>query len=103
MKKYNELTNEEKVEIRGYFKCWLSIYTNEVAIRVLARSEEIINNELTMNLLKELYTRTQEEEKETEYIIGWLLEDYEENKEYNIHSHTSHAQSYRDVLYDMYI
>ena len=104
MKKIDDLTFDERIEIETLFATWLSKYTHEVIVKVMKRSEEIINNEFTMNLLKELHTRTQEENRDFAYSIGHLLTDYNGFKEFNPHNHpVTHASSYRDILYDMYI
>ena len=104
MKKIEDLTFDERKEIEELFATWLKRYTHEVIVKVMARSEEIINNEFTMNLLKELHTRTQEENRDFTYSIGHLLTDYDSFKKFDVHNHpTTHANSYRDILYDMYI
>ena len=37
-------------------------------------------------------------------VIILLLENFEEFKQYDTHSHIlTHSKSYRDILYDMYI
>lgn len=105
MKKFDEITNiKERNEIVLLFANWLHQYTHEMVIKVIARRDEIINNEFAMNLLKELKEREELERNEFNHSIGSLMMDFDDYKEYNVHSHpVSHAKSYRDILYDMYI
>lgn len=104
MKKFEEFKFEERHEIVLLFANWLKQYSNEVVIKLLESRDEIVNNEFTMYLLRELKKREAEEEKDFNNSIGNLLMDYDYFKEYNVHVHPlQHADSYRDVLYDMYI
>ena len=104
MKKFEEMEINERNEICLLFANWLQRYTDEVIITVLERRDEIINNEFAMNLLKELKEREEKESKEFAHSIGCLLNDFEDFKEYDPHNHPmTHASSYRDVLYDMFI
>ena len=104
MKKFEEMTMEEQKEIATLFVNWLRPYTHEVISAVMEKREEIINNEFAMNLLKELKVRTEKEEHDFRHSIGNLFRDYDTFKEFNPHSHPiSHSNSYRDVLYDMFI
>ena len=104
MKSYNEMTIPERDEIVLLFSNWLSYYTKEVINKVLEKKDEIINNEFAMNLLKELKEREQREKIDFCESIACLLDEYDDFKEYDPHNRPlSHANSYRDVLYDMYI
>ena len=104
MKKYEELSFDEKMEVRALFTIWLSRYTHEVVNKVMEKSQEIINNEFAMMMLKELAKRENDETADFETHIEALFTDYEEFKKYNPHNHPlQHSGSYRDVLYDMYI
>ena len=104
MKRYNEMTWEEKQEVAALFANWLQRYTHECILRAMERREEIINNEFAMMLLKELKVREEAEQKDFGHSIGSLLNDFETFKEYDPHIHcTTHAGSYRDILYDMFI
>ena len=103
--KFNEIESiKEKNEIVLLFSNWLKRYTHEVIVKVIERKDEIINNEFAMKLLKELKER---EEKEVIYFndsIDSLMFDFENFKEYDPHTHPlTHSNSYRDILYDMYI
>ena len=83
---------------------WIGCYTQEVINKVMARIEEIISDKFTMDLIHQLYIRTLDERKERWMSIGMLIEDFEKFKEFDIHNHPStHARSYRDILWDMYI
>lgn len=58
MKTFEEITSrEEREEIVLLFSNWLKHYTHEVIIKVMGKRDEIINNEFTMKLLKELKER----------------------------------------------
>lgn len=104
MKELKEMNLEELNEVTVLFATWLEKYTHEVIVKVMERREEIVNNEFTMNLLRELYKREEEEKKEFKHSIGSLLRCYDDFKEYDPHNHVlEHSKSYRDVLYDMYI
>lgn len=104
MKKYSELTYDERTEIKALFANWLKEYSHETIKKVMAKSEEIINNEFTMNMLRELATRENKELYDFTNSIGSMLDDYEMYKAFNPHNHVlEHADAYRKVLYDMYI
>lgn len=109
MKKLNEMSYEDQKHIAELFKCWLSNYTEEVNAKVLPHAEEIINNEMAMYLLEELKTRTEKEKKELNdsynHIIYQMANGYDISLTVeNIHNHClTNAESYRDVLYDLYI
>lgn len=85
---------------------WLGIYTNEVIMKVMARFEEIQNDEFAVRMIKELYKRTIVEQEDEFYTFEKLMskDGYESYSQFNIHNHSlEHSDSYRDVLYDMYI
>ena len=104
MKRIKDLSYEEKKEIDALFANWLKSYTHEVIVKVMELREEIINNEFAMNLLRELKKREEEEKKDFERSIASLLGAFDDYKEYNPHNHPlTHAGSYRDILYDMFI
>ena len=102
--KYDEMKFAEKKEVVYLFSNWLRKYSHDVIMRVMARRDEIMDNEFAMNLLKELKEREEKEEKDFVCDIGSMFDDYDTFSEFNPHSHPlTHAGSYRDVLYDMYI
>jgi hypothetical protein len=104
MKKFNELDYSEREEVSQLFANWLKDYTHEVIVKVLEKREEIMSNEFTMKMLKELNERESREAIEFQSSISQLLENYDYMKRFNPHNHcTTHSKSYRDVLYDMYI
>lgn len=106
MKKFNDRDYSERKEIVQLITNWLKPYTHKVVLRVLERQEEIINDEQTMNLLRELYIRDKKADKELYDRMFLLMEDYEENKVYDSNYLCElHADSnfVRDMLYDMYI
>lgn len=104
MKKFDEIELSEKDEIVLLFSNWLIKYTHEVVVEVMKKRDEIINNEFAMNLLRELKKREEKEKADFNNSIKSLFRDFDGYKEYNTHSNAlTHANSYRDVLYDMYI
>lgn len=104
MKTFNELEFNEREEIKRLFANWLRQYTHEIITEVTAKADEIINNEFAMYLLRELRERQLSEKLDFDNSIGYLLEDHKTFALYNPHNHpTTHSDSYRDILYDMYI
>lgn len=104
MKKWEDMTMEEQRQIKAYFTTWLNCYTHEVIVKVMEKAEEIINDAGSMKMLEELHKRTTEERDEFYRSIGCLFDHFESNKKFDPHNHPlTHAGSYRDVLYDMYI
>lgn len=101
---FNELDREKRNHTAHLFSVWLRCYTHEVIVKVMQRREEILNNPFTMNLLEELAKREEKEREEFAYSIGSLLENFDTFAQYNPHNHPlTHAGSYRDILYDMYV
>ena len=98
MKKLND---KEIIELLSN---WLKIYSDDVVKKVMKKVDEIKNNDFAISLLKELYDRENTEYEDFRSNIDSLYYDYEYFSEYDVHSHPlSHANSYRDVLYDMFI
>lgn len=104
IKEYREATPlKEQKEFAKKLQVWLGEYTQEVFERVMKQMEEIINNEFTLKMIDELYERTLKEQEEEirhiEYVLG-----YDNSNLSGFHNHPlEHSDSYRDVLYDMYI
>ena len=104
MKNFNEMKMEERREIAELFSNWLKDYTHEVIKVVMLKADDIINNDFAMHLLKELKVREEKEYEDFYDSIGHMISDFETFGEYDPHSHVlEHSNSYRDVLYDMYI
>lgn len=105
MKDFNkDYTREGQNEIVELFAYWLSQYTKEVIDKVMAKRNEIISNDFAIGMLKELKTRGDKEKEDFAHSIGSMFYDYETFSQYDPHNHPlTHAGSYRDVLYDMYI
>ena len=101
---FNEMDFEAKNEVVELFAVWLKPYTHEAICRVLAQADEIINDERTLDFLRELKTREEEEADEERRSVESLLRNFETYKDYDIHNHPiTHANAYRAILYDMYI
>ena len=104
MKEFKDIELKKRKLIGKYIANWLKDYTQEVILRVLEKREEIVSNEFKIYLLKEIYVREAKEVEEFTNDIILLLENFEEFKQYDTHSHIlTHSKSYRDILYDMYI
>ena len=104
MKKYEEMDYNEKKEIASLFSVWLQAYTHEVIVKVIARRDEIINNDVAMSMIKELKVRSEQEQKDFESSIRFMIDDIKTFSQFDPHNHVvTHAKSYRDVLYDMFI
>lgn len=104
MKKFTEMDYTEQKETAELFATWLRPYTHEVIVSVLARRDEILASESSMHLLRELHEREAAERKEFDGSIRSLLASFSAFAEFDPHNHAlSHAGSYRDVLYDLYI
>ena len=105
MRTFEEIADRaERDDIVLLFANWLNHYSHEVIIKVLEKRDEIINNEFAMNLLKELKKREEEERTDFNNSMGSLFNNFDDFKEYNPHNHPlTHANSYRDILHDMYI
>ena len=105
MIKFNEIKDRnQRDEIVLLFSNWLKCYSQQVIVQVIARTDEIINNEFAMKLLRELKAREDKETYDFANSIGSLMIDFDDLKDYNPHNlPLTHANSYREVLYDMYI
>lgn len=106
MKKLSALNYNERQVFASLLNCWLCKYTDEVITRVMPKAEEIYNNDMAMNLLNELYERTTKETVNAVSDFDFYIREVAENsfEKSLIHSNPiTHASSYRDVLYDMYI
>lgn len=104
MKHFEEFNEQEKDQIIMYMSNWLKNYTEAVIMKVMEKKEQIINDGLAMHLMTELYIREEKERKDFTYSIEMLFRNFDTFKKYDPHNNPlQHSQSYRDVLYDMYI
>ena len=105
MKIFDELSMNDQKEIVKLFTNWLQPYTQEVINKVIRfKKAEIINNEFAMNLLRELKEREEKESVDFAHNIGNLMHEFDVFEQYDPHNHPlTHAHSYRDILYDMFI
>ena len=107
VKDYYENANfsEQKIFQRE-LQTWLGCYTTSVANRVIEKMDDILSNATALKFIHELHERTQIEIKGREFDISIALsdEEFRSTNENWLHADTlTHAKSYRDVLYDMYI
>lgn len=94
----------KKHEVAELFAVWLRDYTHEVIRYVMGRADEILTNPDTMTLLRELKEREEKEAKDFKNSLEFMLRDYEQFAKYDPHNNAlTHANSYRDILYDRYI
>ena len=107
MKKITELDYTEQRQFAELLAPWLGRYTEEVTAKVFPKLEEIYNNEHVMHMLAELRYREEKEKLETADSFWLIVKDATNGKEFDdhcMHNHCiTHAGSYRDVLYDMYL
>lgn len=105
VKEYRESTpfNEQKA-FAEKLQVWLTMYTDEVYKKVMGKMEEIINDEVAIKLIDELYQRSMKEKEDERRTIMYSLGQDDDIAKFGIHNHClTHSDSYRDVLYDMYI
>lgn len=97
-------TNAELKQFSIEMNNWLGSYTQPIINKVAAKIEDIINNEIVMKMIHELYIRTIDKQAKQAEALMFLFKDYEGFKQYDIHNQPlAHPESYRAVLYDMYI
>lgn len=99
----------DREQLAELFEAWLGYYTEEVVIKVMNEHfNEIITNEMVMNMLVELKERQEAEKKDRKRSFGSMIrnicEDGKIDNAHCLHNHcVTHANSYRDILYDLYI
>lgn len=104
VKGYSKIIGE--VDFKNYVNNWLKEYTNEVIHRVLKNIKEIRDSDFACWMLKELYIREEKSLTNFKFIMNVMIDEYtkkgkaDNNPRLNV---LEHPQSYRDVLYDMYI
>ena len=111
MKKINELNYNEENELSELLEAWLGTYTSEVVAKVMPQIEEIINNDLTMMMLRELKARQDKEKADRAQTFRFTLWSMKENNEESVkihidglHNHVlEHSGAYRHILHDLYI
>lgn len=100
--KYAEMKLDQRKEIAELFENWLSMYTDKVISQVAVRADEILNDEFSMKLIRELKVREDKEKEDRIRDFKYILNG--EGDARGVHNHPlTHSGSYRDVLYDMYI
>lgn len=99
---YAEMKLDQRIEVAALFENWLSMYTDKVISQVAVRAEEILNDEFSMKLIRELKVREDREKEVRIRKFKYILNG--ESDAIGVHVHPlTHSGSYRDVLYDMYI
>lgn len=85
------------------FANWLRPYVHAIIKDVILRKDKIISNEYAVGLLRELYWRELDERSDFESDIRMMF-DHPDFTKYDPHTHPlTHSESYRHILYDMYI
>ena len=102
----NDYHTQQK--LAALLESWLGMYTQEVFEHVMKQIDEIISSESTMKMLEELHSRMQKEQSRRVDSIWFGMKELSEGEKKltmsNLHNDViSHSQSYRDVLYDLYI
>lgn len=102
---YNTLNYGQQKEFADLMTTWLSEYSEEVIKHVIRHhAENILQNETAMMMLRELQERESKERKDLRWDIESLLVNFEGSKDKKLRLNClTHAGSYRNVLYDMYI
>lgn len=109
MNTLNNITHNERKHFASLLENWLCRYTEEVIAKVYPRFEDIYNTPSTMTLLEELNKREAEERDRMINNLEFALMDAGEGETESlyikgIHNHVlTHSDSYRDILYDLYI
>lgn len=109
MKKLNELNYTEQKELAELLEAWLSKYTEKVIADVMPKVETIINDEMSMMMLRELKARQEDEAKDRRDSFEMLIRYQAKGEDQSLtleclHSHPlSHSGAYRHLLYDLYI
>ena len=104
MNKWEDLSYSERCDVAEWFTTWLQPYTKNVVNRVVCRIDEILGDDLAMGLIKELHEREAKERDDFKRHFSHLAEDFKGFAKYSPHNHAvTHSNSYRDILYDMYI
>lgn len=94
-------TNEEKNQFAEELNTWLGAYTEDVIKRVMTKLDEIIADKSTRKMISELHQRTHQEEASMIDSFRWALGGTVTTSWRD--SCLTHAKSYRDVLYDLWI
>lgn len=94
-------TEEEKMKFAEELNTWLGYYTDEVIERVMSKMDQIIADKRSRFMIRELHKRTHKEEESMVDSFRWALGG--DSPRVWRHTATTHASSYRDVLYDLWI
>lgn len=101
---FGDLDTKKKNHIVRLFSVWLCRYTHEVIVKVMERRNEIITNNFAISLLENLADREEKEREDFAHSIGTMMRDFDTFKKFDPHNHpVTHAGSYRDILYDLFI
>lgn len=101
---FEGLNYNDRKEFCDLLGNWLGHYTDAVIEEVLPLAYDIYENEHAMRLLRELRDREQKERHDIANTIELNLRRDSNEKYYQCHLHClTHADAYREVLYDMYI
>ena len=97
---------QEQKELAEMLESWLGMYTQDVFNHVMDQMDEIINNESSIRLIRELHERMEAEKVRRVEQMYFNMKEFEEKERetHPIHLNPlTHSESYRDVLYDLYI
>lgn len=94
----NEVKQELLLDVANFCKC----YVTSVCKKVVEHIDFILNDEAIKHLLHELRVREEQEQKEFNSDIAYMIQYG--CSDIDVHNHClTHAKSYRDVLYDLLV
>lgn len=102
--KFNKHDEEFLLDLSNFCR----IYINDVVNTVVKKLPYILENKMILDFLHELRVREEQENLDVQRNIKFKIDEFLEygyiKNDFDIHIHsTSHANSYRDILYDLLI
>lgn len=82
---------------------WLKNYSNNVVVEVMKKYDEFINDKTTYTLLVKLFELENKEDNSFIIDIKNMIEYGVKNETIDCIRISEYSNSYRDVLYDLYI
>ena len=110
-KKLAEMDWKEHEELAALLEPWLGQYRKEIIDHAINQMDDILANDTAMMMIRELGIRAEKERKDRKQSILFAFRNIAENDMdgYKIHMEAihnhclEHSESYRNVLYDMYL
>ena len=98
--RYKDMNNEEAIKIVAN---WLKDYRNDIIVRVMEKYEQIINDKTTYTMLSKLYEKENKEEETFIYDIEHIVKYGITDETKDMLRLGEYSNSFREVLYDLYI